>query len=464
MRIRRYISTSRSSPRIMIKTISRCWLLLLVSGMIFCISGCGAKKTFPADPVDGSGTAAEEPVPETDGSSGDDWKKSISEFVHEIPGIGDYIEVLPEGDSLFVNNSPVFYYYEQLSGEEQALYDAMWTIVQDPASDKYRKKVSVTADPASEEFEMEITRALHALENDHPELFWLRQSGSFRYYYLDRRDRSGCYSLMVQLSRTYDRYEEEMTAFNSAVQAFMSEIDLTAPDPLIALEIHDRLIDMVSYDQVLAGEEQAERSADYGYTAYGALVANSRGEAHTAVCDGYTYAYQYLLQQAGIEAVRVAGFAGDSEETAGGHSWNALLLDDGWYEVDATWDDNNPGFDQNDPDNWLLNEAVNDWNYWDRIRHYMYGLTTEEIRYFEPDDSYTYYYESDTWTGHASFLGSSVHIRDTWEEQETTHDYITYLAPEATGTTYTYDYLINWRWALLQEQNVNAEQETYEDF
>ena len=81
----------------------------------------------------------------------------------------------------------------------------------------------------------------------------------------------------------------------------------------------------------------------------------------------------------------------------------------------------------------------------------MYGLTTQEISSFVPDDSFTYYYESDVWTGHASFLGSSVHIRDTEEEQEITHDYITYLAPEAYGTTYTYDYLVNWRWERLQE-------------
>ena len=427
------------------------FLLLAAAGLLLCASACRTRERTLA-------ASGEEEV------SGGGWKKSVSEFMHDIPGLGDYFEKLPEGESLFVNSSPSFYYYEQLSEEEQALYEAMQTVMQDPTSTEYRKKVSVTADPASEEFEMEITRALHALENDHPEFFWLRQSGSFRYYYLDRTDRNGRYALMVQLSRPYDRYEEEMTAFNSAVETFMSGIDLTAPKPLVALEIHDRLIDMAEYDQVLAGEEQAERSADYGYTAYGALVANSRGEAHTAVCDGYTYAYQYLLQQAGIEAVRVAGFAGDSAETAGGHSWNVLLLDDGWYEVDATWDDNNPSFDQDDPENWLLNEAVSDPDYWDRIRHYMYGLTTEEIRNFRPDDSYTYYYESETWTGHASFLGPSVHIRDTREEQETTHDYITYLAPEARGTTYTYDYLINWKWARLQEENGNPESggtETY---
>ena len=385
------------------------------------------------------------------------WRRTVSEFLQEIPGINEYIESVPEGESLFINNAPVFYYFEQLSEEEQALYEAMWTVVQDPSSTEYRKKVQIGADPASETFEMEITRALHALENDHPELFWLRQNGTFRYYYIDRKDRNGRYSLMVQLSETYDRYEQEMTDFNNAVRLFMEGIDLTEPAPLVALAIHDRLIDLVSYDQVLAAEEQSEDSSDYGYTAYGALVANSRGEAKTAVCDGDTYAYQYLLQQAGIEAVRVAGYAGDTPENAGGHSWTLMHLDDGWYEVDATWDDNNPDFDQNDPDNWLLNAAVSDWNYWDRVRHYMYGLTTEEISWFVPDDSFTYYYESDTWTGHVSFLGQSVHIRDTLEQQEATHDYITFLAPEAFGTTYTYDYLINWRWQRLQEQAVTEE-------
>lgn len=442
-------------------------VLMALTLMLF-LQACGGAEQDPGRQFSGESEPPEvlEPVeltPDQDGQAAADseppaggWRETVSGFLQEIPGVGDYVESLPAGDSLFVNRAPDFYYYQQLSGEEQALYDAMWMVVQDPTSTEYRKKVSVSVDPSSDIFETEITHAMHALENDHPELFWLKQNGTFHYYYLDMPDRSGSYSLMVQLSDTYDAYQEEMSVFNAAVADFMAGIDLTAPDPLIALEIHDKLIDLVSYDEVLASEEAAGATSDYGYTAYGALVANSRGEAHTAVCDGYTYAYQYLLQQAGIMAVRVAGYAGDSAETAGGHSWNVIRLDDGWYEVDATWDDNNPGFDQQDPDNWLLNEAVNDWNYWDRIRHYMYGLTTAEISSFVPDDSFTYYYESDEWTGHASFLGSSVHIRDTEAQQEITHDYITYLAPEAYGTTYTYDYLVNWRWQRLQEAQTDG--------
>ncbi len=409
----------------------------------------GGERAY--DPLDAVSTTAGGDGQTDAGMADKGWRDTVTGFLQNIPGLGDYVESVPSGPSLFVNQAPRFYYYEQLTEEEQALYEAMWLVVQDPTTTEYRKKVQISVDPSSAAFEEEITRAMHALENDHPELFWLKQHGTFHYYYLDMPDPGGRYSLMVQLSGTYDAYVEEMTRFNDAVSAFLAGIDLTAPAPLRALEIHDRLIDLVSYDEDLAAKEYAEGLSDYGYTAYGALVENSRGEACTAVCDGYTYAYQYLLQQAGIEAVRVAGYAGDNEETAGGHSWNVIHLDDGWYEVDATWDDNNPGFDRDDPDNWLLNEAVNDWNYWDRIRHYMYGLTTDKIRWYEPDDSYTYYYESDTWTGHASFLSPSVHIRDTREEQETTHDYITFLAPVADGTTYTYDYLVNWRWERIQE-------------
>lgn len=54
---------------------------------------------------------------------------------------------------------------------------------------------------------------------------------------------------------------------------------------------------------------------------------------------------------------------------------------------------------------------------------------------FEPDNEYRY--ESDR--GWATFLSSSVHIRNTEENEEMNGDYMTPLAPLAYGTKYSYD-------------------------
>ncbi len=372
---------------------------------------------------------------ETTGSDGD----TYNEFhfsLDELAGDDEYSDYVADGESLFVNNASYFYYYNQISTEEQALYDALWDVVQDPTSTDYRKGIEVSIDPASDEFATEIARAYEALIYDHPELFWFRQSGgNFKYYYSLSGTVTGSYTVMVQLSDAYENYETEMTAFNQAVNAFLSDIDLSQSQAVVALQIHDKLIDLVDYDDDLANQLQlSDNSYDYGYSAYGALVANSRGDANTAVCDGYSYAYEYLLQQAGITATRVGGYAGTDTGSLQAHSWNLVCLDGEWYEVDPTWDDQDPS---NDSGSAIVAAAVSDTAYWSRIRHFMFNLTTDTITNYSPDDSYTYYTDS----GYVSFLTSSIHIRNTESDSASTQDYLSYLAPTATGTTYTYDSL-----------------------
>ena len=66
-------------------------------------------------------------------------------------------------------------------------------------------------------------------------------------------------------------------------------------------------------------------------SAYSALV-NGR-----TVCAGYARAFQYLLQQMDIPCYYCTGYAGEA------HAWNIVALDDGYYNVDVTWDDSDGG-------------------------------------------------------------------------------------------------------------------------
>ncbi|MEE8885270.1 MAG: hypothetical protein SOI56_01720 [Eubacteriales bacterium] len=354
-----------------------------------------------------------------------------------------YQDSLPTGDSLFVNNATIFYYYTTLTDTQKQIYDALLAVVQDPVAEKYRKRVELTESPESDEFKTDINYAYKALIADHPELFWLAQNGSaFSYYYTGQADSDGTYVVMIQLAVTYDNYEKEMTDFNNAVDAFMADIDLTQSQPMIALQIHDKLIDLVTYDDELADTTEASGSVtDYGYTAYGALCVNSRGEANTAVCDGYSYAFEYLCQQAGLTVTRITGKAGSSMDSLGGHSWNLIQYDDGqWYEVDATWDDQEPDISEDDQYYYIYEAAMSDTQYWNRIRHYLFNVTTDTISNFVPDDSYTYYMADGSY---ATFLGSSYHIRDDGSDSST-GDVLTSRAPVAEGTQYSYDNLMGY--------------------
>ncbi|MCM1023365.1 MAG: hypothetical protein NC395_04825 [Prevotella sp.] len=65
---------------------------------------------------------------------------------------------------------------------------------------------------------------------------------------------------------------------------------------------------------------------EYADTIYGALVRKK------ALCEGYTKAFSYLCNLAGIENVIVTG------ETYVRHMWNMVKLNGNWYHVDVTWD------------------------------------------------------------------------------------------------------------------------------
>ena len=334
----------------------------------------------------------------------------------------------------------LYYYRTVLDDEELSLYSALYERACANSEDGKGTEITIHIDPSSEEFHTAFSRAYNALLFDHPELFWLTMSGGiFQYSYYRDIFSENTYKVRFKLTEHYTDLDERVAEFEAAAAELLSGVDLDQPDPLVALQIHDRLIDTVSYDDVLASSD----AVDLAHTAYGALVCNSRGEAHTAVCDGYSYAYEYLLQKAGIPCIVLAGRAGEDRENAGSHSWNMVKLDGEWYEVDITWNDITIGsIDPGSTDlGDLAAEALISDEYMDLLHHFLFNVTTDTISRFVPGEDYRY----TTILGWVSFLHESVHIRHTAEETEDTGDYMTQYAPVAEGTTYSYE-AIRERW------------------
>ncbi len=119
---------------------------------------------------------------------------------------------------------------------------------------------------------------------------------------------------------TKEQYAEMMSACEERAAVMLDGVkdndDLS--DAEKALILHDRLAVHCTYCYNSSVQER--------YTMYGALVLG------TAVCDGYTRAYSYLLRLAGIESINCA-----SDELV--HAWNLVLIDGHYYHVDVTWDD-----------------------------------------------------------------------------------------------------------------------------
>lgn len=89
--------------------------------------------------------------------------------------------------------------------------------------------------------------------------------------------------------------------------------------------VHDYLIDTIEYEDDLLQRDI--------YNIYGALV-NKR-----CVCEGYAKAFQYLMNEIGIENTIVIGTGTNSKGNTENHAWNYVKLDGKWYAVDVTWDD-----------------------------------------------------------------------------------------------------------------------------
>ena len=71
---------------------------------------------------------------------------------------------------------------------------------------------------------------------------------------------------------------------------------------------------------------ETDKTYAFADTVYGALVEKK------ALCEGYSKAFAYLCNLAGIENAIVTG------ETYVPHMWNMVKLDGNWYHVDVTWD------------------------------------------------------------------------------------------------------------------------------
>lgn len=113
---------------------------------------------------------------------------------------------------------------------------------------------------------------------------------------------------------------KQVLLFNKYTQIIGSCVNSKMTTYEKELAIHDYLVQNVEYDAMNSGEDV--------HTAYGALVNGK------AVCDGYSEAFQTLMEMLGIDCRRVVGTGNQLP-----HSWNMVFLEGAWYNVDVTWDD-----------------------------------------------------------------------------------------------------------------------------
>ena len=169
-----------------------------------------------------------------------------------------------------------------------------------------------------------------AIINDNPELFWFGKYDLRHHILYGDRIECVCNSERKVKSLTFTpQYGVERTAaaamtenMESVANSFIKQAGITESmtDYDKALALHDVICANLAYDD--------SQSLEWIHTAYGAFVKK------LAVCDGYSKAYQYLLNKTGIASHIANGWSKGE-----GHAWNLVKLDGEWYYTDVTWDD-----------------------------------------------------------------------------------------------------------------------------
>ncbi len=246
------------------------------------------------------------------------------EIAGTVTASGEISRALETGSSIYGYRPSSGEYYNLMTRNEEALYNLAlanaYTISNEKNESGYYELGKITVWDA-ELTEDEIKIAITAFKNDHPQIFWIANV-------YGRAHSNG--NTIVQLYSYVSPSECNMmiSSLDAAVKQYtasMSETVLSQFDREV--EAFNTVADRCVYDMETADDHNQIRHWK-SYTAYGALVDG------TAVCEGYSRAMQLLLNHVGMECRLVCGIAGGTN-----HMWNLVKVDEEWYHLDATWND-----------------------------------------------------------------------------------------------------------------------------
>lgn len=206
---------------------------------------------------------------------------------------------------------PLFYpYYHMLNSRGQALYKQIYA----NALSQKKKFAPVLPDTNDNE----IFSAFCCVLNDHPELFWVDISFYTQYDYQGKAIEFDFkfYNNFNDIQYARMRFDKVSNNLIAGAKDLESAYEKE-------LYIHDVIVDKLYY-QHNSLDQSAYSSVAENYT----------------VCAGYARCFQYLMQLLEVPTYNCTGWGGRER-----HAWNIILLDDGYHNVDVTWDDSGENYD-----------------------------------------------------------------------------------------------------------------------
>ena len=201
------------------------------------------------------------------------------------------------------------YYFNLLTEREQRAYREMLDSFMDWKPEFY---LTISG-------ENEIDRVFHAVMNDHPELFWVR-------------NRKTVYKTIFH-GQDYSKFTPSY--------AYSQEGGGPGPEVTLIREEIDEACRRIDELAGTAGSDYEKAAAVYTYVIDQTAYVESADDQSVAgvfwkkeaVCAGYAGAVQLLLEHLGVDCIYVEG---TSVRTGEGHAWNLICLDGEWFILDAT--------------------------------------------------------------------------------------------------------------------------------
>ncbi|MBU5428448.1 leucine-rich repeat protein [Kineothrix sp. MSJ-39] len=167
------------------------------------------------------------------------------------------------------------------------------------------------------------------------------QAGDYLYYHMAymawQQQDGGNDTIVYRIGMLYRTTLEEEKYVSGRVAQIIAQLDLRSASKTEyekVRSIYDYVMDAITYDTY---HYTNMPSYNYMYTTYGALHDGY------AVCQAYATLFYRLCAEVGISARVIAGNP-DASTGKPTHGWNIVRLGDVYYNVDATWDDEFPGY------------------------------------------------------------------------------------------------------------------------
>lgn len=209
------------------------------------------------------------------------------------------------------------------------------------------------------------------LRDDYPEIFWIPMQYGYSYF----SDRVTAVSLDYVYTKSDAQQKQKQ--IEAKADRILAGLSSSAGDYEKSKYIYEQLIFAVQYPETVPSYSEA---AAYLWDITGVFLKG------TAVCEGYSRAYQYLMNRAGLQCTVQQGNANGEA-----HMWNAARIEGSWVQTDATWGD--PIISGRDP-KYISYEYLNITDAQMRADHtytaepYGHACTDDTKNYFVKEDLY----------------------------------------------------------------------------